>query len=132
MKKIVFISAIACSAFSTNILAASNHGGHGGGGSATGRACLTTAISHTKPNHLDTVAPQSEISFWVKGIKDPTIVEVTAKKLPITLTVEDKKHFFLFKGTLPDSLVATAARIEIKVHHKKCPASKGWLLKISE
>ena len=37
-----------------------------------------------------------------------------------------------FKGNLPDSLVNTAARIHVGVDFKKCPADKGWLLKITE
>ena len=135
LKKSILISAltsILC-LISADTIAA---GGHGGGGSSVNKsgksACKTTVISQIKPPHLTSVSPQSEFSFWVKGIKDASLVEVTAKKIPVTLTVEDKEHFLLFKGKLPDSLVGTAARIHVEVHSKKCPAEKGWLLKITE
>ena len=81
---------------------------------------------------MESVAPGSEFSFWVKGIEDADLVEVTAKKIPVTLTVEEKAPFLAFKGNLPGSLKGTAARIQVKVHYKKCPAEKGWLLKITE
>lgn len=73
------------------------------------------------------VAPGSEFSFWVKGIKDPDEVEVTAKNIPVKVRAEEKSNFFEFKGNLPDSLTS-AARIKVKVHSKKCPAEDGILL----
>jgi len=121
---------------STSAIAA---GGHGGGHSSFKKgvgknSCKATVITRTKPEHLASVSPQSEISFWVKGIdiKDAKSVEATAKKIPITLTVEEKDPFLAFKGKLPDSLKGTAARIQVSVNYKKCPAEKGWLLKITE
>jgi hypothetical protein len=117
---------------SNSVIAAGGHGekvgGKKGGGS---KSCNTTAIYKIKPEHLASVSPQTEISFWVKGIKDASKVEVIAKKMPVAVTAEDKEHFFSFKGKLPESLRGTAARIYVKVHSNRFPAEKGWLLKIS-
>jgi len=113
----------------TPVFSAGGHDGHGSGGKGGGSStCKTTVILQTKPEHLATVAPQSEFSFWVKGIKDPSVVEVMAKKIPVELTVEDKEHFFLFTGKLPKSLKGTVARIQVNVDYKRCPAAKGWFL----
>jgi len=135
MKKVILIPLLS-SVLSLMVSPAFSAGGHGGGGNGgkggSASACKTTVISQTKPKHLATVAPQSEFSFWVKGIKNPDAVEVTVKKIPVELAVEDKEHFFLFTGKLPESLKGTAARIHVEVNYKKCPAEKGWLVKISE
>ena len=135
MKKSILIATLtsALCLISTGVIAAGGHGDQGKGGKGGGKtACKATLITHTRPAHLESVAPGSEISFWVKGIEDADLVEVTAKKIPITLTVEEKAPFLAFKGKLPESLKGTAARIQVNVHYKKCPAEKGWLLKITE
>ena len=138
LKKSILITTLvsALCLISTNAIAA---GGHGGGHSSFKKgvgktSCKATVITRTKPEHLASVSPKSEISFWVKGIgiEDAKSVEATAKKIPVTLTVEEKKPFLAFKGNLPASLKGTAARIQVNVHFKKCPAEKGWLLKITE
>ena len=135
MKKFILIpvlSTVLC-LISANVIAA---GGHGAGGSSVDKsgksACKTTAIKRIKPVHLTEVAPGSEISFQVDGIDDAKYVEVTAKKIPVEMEVEHKGGILWFKGNLPDSLVNTAARIHVEVNYKKCPAEKGWLLKITE
>lgn len=118
---------------STNTLAAGGHGGHGSSSQSGGKsACKTTIIGHFNPAHLASVTPQSEFSFWIQGIKpeEAQLVEVTAKKLPVTVSSKANTGFILFKGQLPESLSNTAARIQVKVHSTKCPAQKGWLLKI--
>ena len=48
------------------------------------------------------------------------------------MSVESKGGLLWFKGNLPDSLVNTAARIHVEVNYKKCPAEKGWLLKVTD
>ena len=134
LKKSIVVSILisALYLFTTAANAAGGHDGHKGGGNKSGGSCKTTIIYHFTPKHLATVAPKSEFSFWVKGIKSADEVSVTAKKIPVTVIAEDKEHFFSFKGNLPDSLSKTAARIQVKVNSKKCPAEKGWLLKITE
>jgi len=126
------LSILSLALFSGNILAAGGHGGHKGGNSGSGRACTTTVIDHIKPANKAKVSPETEISFWVKGITDPSLVAATAKKLPLTLDAEVKTGVIVYTAKLPASLVDTAARILVKVSHKKCPAEKGWLLLISE
>lgn len=111
-------------------------GGHGGGGSSVNKsgksACKTTQIKHIRPEHLASVAPNSEISFRVKGLEEAKLVSMTVKKIPVELEVEHKGGLLWFTGKIPESLVNTAARVHVEVHYKKCPAEKGWLLKISE
>ncbi len=134
LKKYIVVSALtsALCLFSTGSIAAGGHGAGGGSGNKSGGGCKSTVINHFEPGHFETVAPKSKFSFWVRGINDPKLIEVTAKKLPVELSVEDKKTFFEVTGTLPESLSNTAARIQVNVHAPKCPADKGWLLKITE
>lgn len=135
MKKIIIIPALSAMLclISANVIAA---GGHGGGGSSVNKsgksACKNTVIRQIKPAHLSTVAPQSEFSFQVSGIDDEKYVKVTAKKIPVEMEVEHRGGILWFKGKLPESLANTAARMYVEVNFKKCPAQKGWLLKISE
>lgn len=135
MKKSILIAvatSMLCLA-SANVFAAGGHSGHGSSVNKSGKsACKTTQIKHLRPEHLASVAPGSEISFQVYGIEDEKYVEVTAKKIPVTMDVEHKGGILWFKGNLPDSLVNTAARVHVEVNYKKCPAEKGWLLKITE
>jgi len=134
LKKSIAISILSSALFllSTGANAA---GGHGGGGSSvahkTGGGCKSTVINHFVPKHLSKVDAGSEFTFWVKGIKDPSEVEVTAKKMPVEMSFEEKSNFFSFKGTLPKSL-KSAVRIKVKVNSKKCPAEKGVLLIINK
>lgn len=135
MKKSILISALASALciLSTNVFAA---GGHGAGHSSVNKsgksACKKTQIKYIRPEHLATVAPGSEIYFRVEGIDDAKYVTVTAKKIPVKLSSEYKGGVMRFTGNLPDALVNTAARIHVEVDFKKCPAEKGWLLKITE
>jgi len=135
MKKIIIIPALSAvlSLMSANVLAAGGHGGHGSSVNKSGKsACKKTVIKHIKPVHLSSVAPGSGISFQVDGIDDEKYVEMTAKKIPVKLEVEHRGGILWFKGKLPDSLVNTAARMHVTVNYKRCPAEKGWLLKITE
>ena len=131
MKKNILILALCL--ISANVIAAGGHAGHGSSVNKSGKsACKNTQIKHLRPVHLTSVAPKSEFSFRVDGIEDAKYVEVTAKKIPVEMTSEFKGGILWFKGNLPDSLVNTVARIQVKVNFKKCPAEKGWLLKITE
>lgn len=114
-----------------NANAAGGHGGAVGGGNKSGGSCKSTVISHFVPKHLSKVDAGSEFSFWVKGIMDPSEVEVTAKKIPVEMTAEKKSNFYEFKGKLPSEL-KSAARILVMAEPKKCPADKGILLIINK
>ena len=130
---LISVLSVALCLVSANVTAAGGHGDHGSSVNKSGKSsCKKTAIKRIKPEHLATVAPGAEISFQVYGIEDAKYVEVTAKKIPVKVEVEHKGGILWFKGNLPDSLVNTAARVHVEVNYKKCPAEKGWLLKISE
>lgn len=135
MRKSILIPVLSATLclMSANVFAA---GGHGGGGSSVNKsgktACKNTVIKRMRPVHLTSVAPGSEFSFQVDGIDDPKLVEVTAKKIPVEMESENRGGILWFKGNLPDSLSGTAARILVDVNFKKCPAEKGWLLKITD
>ncbi len=133
LKKIRLISALSAVLFLTanQTYAAMNHGG-GGGNKGGPSACKSYSISHFKPAHLANVAPQSAFSFWVKGVKDPDDVTVTVKKIPVLLQNKEMSNFYLFSGTLPESLKGTAARLQVKMKTKKCTMEKGVLLKITD
>lgn len=133
MKKSMAISVLISALFllSTNVNATGGHGGKVGGGNKSGGGCKTTQISHFIPKHLSKVDAGSEFSFWVKGIKTAEEVEVTAKKIAVEMSHEEKSDFFLFKGNIPESL-KSAVRINVSVHSKKCPAEKGVLLIIKK
>jgi len=132
VKKLILIAIFAASFFNTHtVLAAMDHGSNGNRG-GNNAVCKSLGVAHMKPKHLTDVLPGSEFSFWVKGVKNPSEVKVTVKNIPVTMTSEDKKTFFLFKGKLPKVLVGTAARIKVQVLSRKCPSKKGWLVKISE
>jgi hypothetical protein len=120
------------------IHAKEHHSGHGagmaGGGGATASQCQKASLERFKPPHLAKVAPGSEFSFYAFNIESPEQLSATVKKIPVELKAEFKEPYFLVKGRLPDSLVNTAARVEIKASAKSphCEDEQGWLLMIGE
>jgi hypothetical protein len=112
---------------------ASGHAGHGGG-SGGGGSCIKPRLNKFTPEHLATVAPESEFSFWAFNVQHPDEIEVTVKNIPVAVTFENKDAFYLVTGKLPASLKNTAARINIKVTSKmtRCDAEGGWLLNIAD
>ncbi|MGJ0514140.1 MAG: hypothetical protein ACR65O_00140 [Methylomicrobium sp.] len=120
------------------IQASEHHSGHGagmtGGGGATAGQCQKASLERFKPPHLAKVAPGSEFSFYAFNIESPQQLSATVKKIPVELVAEYKEPYFLVKGKLPDSLVNTAARVQIKASAKSphCEDEQGWLLMIGE
>lgn len=108
-------------------------GGSGGGGGSSAGTCGKPQLGKFSPPHLTTVEPGSGFSFRVFNIDKPEQIAVTVKNMPVEITAEFKDPYYLIKGSLPASLVDTAARINIKVRAKSphCEAENGWLLKIS-
>jgi hypothetical protein len=108
-------------------------GGSGGGGGSTAGTCGKPQLGKFLPPHLATIAPGGEFSFLVFNIDKPEQVAVTVKNMPVEINAEFKDPYYLFTGKMPDSLVNTAARINVKVSAKSphCEAEAGWLLKIS-
>ncbi|WP_394751892.1 hypothetical protein [Crenothrix sp.] len=136
MKKLLIVLS-----FSTSLLtyidvnAAQHHGGHRGAsrGAASGN-CSRPQFEKFLPPNMATVAPGSEFSFRATNIEKPEQLEVTAKKLPVTVNLEFKDPYYVVTGKLPDSLRNTVARINVKLNAKisACEAETGWLVKISE
>lgn len=133
MKKIL---ALAVLVFSTNSFAVdhSMHSGGAGSGGGSSSNCVKAHFSKFQPEHLATVAPESEFSFMVMGVQKPEQIEVTVKSQPVQLSVENKESFMIVKGKLPADLKNTAARINIKATTKveKCNGEGGWLVTITE
>lgn len=118
--------------------AAEHHSGHGasnsGGGGGSESACSKPQLTKFLPENLATVAPGSAFSFLAFNVSKPEQIGVTVKTIPVEVTIEDKETFYLVKGKLPDDLVNTIARINIKVNSKitRCDGENGWLVKIAD
>lgn len=132
MHKRLFILAFLSLGLSSMAWAQSTgHIGHGGGGGE--ESCVRAKISKFTPDHLATVKPGSDFSFFVSGALSPNHIHVTAKQIPITITTEDKETFLVAHGKLPPELKDTAVRIQVKVmaKYRKCDMEDGWLLKVT-
>jgi len=134
MKKIMlFMLAALFSGGAAN--ATEHHSGHvGGSGGGSAGGCVKPHLANFKPAHLETVVPGAEFSFFALNVHKPEQISVTVKNIPVEVTAEFKDPYYLVKGKLPDALVNTAARINIKVSAKSphCEAENGWLLKIAD
>lgn len=110
------------------------HGGHGGGANPDDFACFKAKISHFKPEHLATVAPGADFSFYVSGPSSGSQIHVSIRQQPIKVDIEDKETFFLVKGKLPPEYKNEVVRVSVKAITKstKCDAEGGLLLKVSE
>lgn len=130
------ILALAVLAFSTSVFAVdhSMHSGGAGSGGSSSTNCIKAHFSKFQPEHLATVAPESEFSFMAMGVQKPEQIEVTVKSQPVQLNIENKESFMIVKGKLPVDLKNTAARINIKATTKveKCNGEGGWLVTITE
>jgi len=89
---------------------------------------------HKKGDPVPEVDPESEISFTVSGLADPTTIRATAKDLPLKLDIIDRKSYYQVKTTLPAALTGKYARIHLKVKAQKgeCRTKDGWLIKIKK
>lgn len=131
--------AIFFTAFFFNVTAAnaaehhSGHGGGGGGGGGSENSCIKPRLDKFFPPHLESAAPGSAFSFMAFNVAKPEQISVTVKTIPVKVTIEDKESFLVVKGTLPESLSNTIARVNIKVDtgSSRCSAEDGWLVKIS-
>lgn len=135
MNKLIPIALMATFSM-TAAYATEHHSGHGGGpmgGGGGSSGCMKPKMSKFTPEHLATVAPESEISFVVLNIESANQISVKIKDIPVEIHAEYKEPFFLVKTKLPASLRNTAARVNIKIDSKfsHCEGQDGWLLKIS-
>ncbi|MDD5228549.1 MAG: hypothetical protein PHN45_07030 [Methylococcales bacterium] len=107
-------------------------GSMGGGGSST--TCEKARFDKFQPEHLATVAPESEFSFTAFNVQKPEQIEVNVKSHPVAITTETKGDLYRVTGKLPAELKNTTARINIKATTKseKCNGEGGWLVTIGE
>ena len=108
------------------------HIGHGGG--SDDKACVKAKISRYTPEHLSTVKPGSEFSFFASGSNGPGHIHVSIKQQPIDITFEDKETFYIVRGKLPEDIKNSMVRISVllKAKSSKCDTEGGWLLKVTE
>lgn len=112
------------SMFSTNVLAY-------GSSSSSKKACAKPKFTQFTPEHLTAVKPQSEFSFFTSASTNPESIVVSVKKQPVDVVVSSINQGYSVVGTLPDALLSTYARINIKAKGiNNCVGSDGWLLKI--
>lgn len=125
MKAIKLITFITLAILSTNTFAY--------GSSSSKKACKKPKLSQFTPPHLSVVSPQSEFSFFASASTNPESIEVTIKKQAIETNINKTNKGYTVSGTLPTTLQASYARINVKVKGtNKCPENDGWLLKIKE
>lgn len=104
-----------------------------GGGGGTKTACKKPEFSAMKPVHLAEVAPRTTIFFKASARTDPASLSITAKKVPVKVSITKNNNSYSVAGKLPASLRATFARIVIKAKSPSgCRGKASWLVKITE
>ncbi len=116
-------------------MATSHHSGHagmGGGGSGT-NGCQKMSATDMEPAALSELAPNSSFSFAVLGAKTAHDIEVTVKKIPVSVEAVAKDNFFEVTAKLPSELKGVFARVNVKIKAQVsgCDQESGWLYKIS-
>ncbi len=116
---------------------AMDHSQHGGKpkthhDSSVGANCQKAKIDKIQPEPLAQVSPASAFSFMVFEAFNPKQIEVTVKNIPVLIHLENKNELLIVRGQLPESLIDTPARINVKIKGKatKCNLEEGWLIKI--
>ncbi|MGR9051953.1 MAG: hypothetical protein ACU84J_04830 [Gammaproteobacteria bacterium] len=78
------------------------------------------------------VPPEAEMSFTLSAWTDPESISVTAKKIPLPLSIENKMSFFRVKAKLPASLNGQYVRIDVRaIAELGCKSQTGWLVKVA-
>lgn len=105
---------------------------YGGGGSSSSKACAKPKFTEFIPGDKAEVDANSEFSFIASSNTYPESIKVTVKKIPVELTIEDKKGTaFKVSGVLPADLKGTYARISITADAPSdCRGTGGWLVKV--
>ena len=102
-----------------------------GGGEVSTKACNKPRFTEFTPAHLTVVLAQSEFTFIASASTNPKTIDVNVKKLAVEIEINKMSMGYLVKGTLPDSLQNTYARVNITATGtNNCVANDGWLLKI--
>lgn len=106
---------------------------YGGGQAGATKSCELPKLSTFTPAHLAVVKPKTSFSFTASKKIDPRSIKVSAKRLPVDVTVTETEKGYMISGKLPDSLSNTYARIDIKATTTSgCMGNEGWLLNIRE
>jgi hypothetical protein len=104
-----------------------------GSSSSSKKACNKPKFSEFVPVNNAQVAAKSGFSFVASANTNPESIIVTLKDQPVAVTITPKNQGFQVKGTLPDTLTGSFARISITADGpNKCKGSDGWLVKIIE
>lgn len=104
-----------------------------GSSSSSKKACNKPKFSEFVPVNNAQVAAKSGFSFVASADTNPESIIVTVKDQPVAVTITPKNQGFQVKGTLPDTLTGSFARISITADGpNKCKGSDGWLVKIIE
>ena len=104
-----------------------------GSSSSSKKACNKPKFSEFAPVNNAQVAAKSDFSFVASANTNPESIIVTVKDQPVAVTITPKNQGFQVKGTLPDTLTGSFARISITADGpNKCKGSDGWLVKIIE
>lgn len=96
------------------------------------KKCIKPKFRDFSPAVNAEVAPKSGISFHINRLADPNHISASAKKIPMTIQVVDKKTFYYVTAKLPDELTEGFARIHVqaKALDGECLGQDGWLIKI--
>lgn len=93
--------------FATNSYAI-DHSGHGGGNSGGGGGgsltCEKIRFDKFQPEHLSTVAPESEFTFTAFNVQKPEQIEVTVKSQLVEIKTEARGNLYRVTGKLPSEL----------------------------
>lgn len=101
------------------------------GSSSSKKACEKPKFSHFSPPDKSTTASRSEFTFNASANTQPDSIKVEIKEIPVKIQVSQNNPGYHVKGSLPESLVNTYARIAINAETVKgCKGSDGWLVNI--
>jgi hypothetical protein len=104
-----------------------------GSSSSSKKACNKPKFSEFTPVNNAQVTAKSDFSFVASANTNPESIIVTIKSQSIPVTITPKNHGFQVKGTFPDTLTGSFARIGIAADGpNKCKGSDGWLVKFIE
>lgn len=86
----------------------------------------------TPETEMSVIAPESEVSFTVSGVADPTTIRAEAKGIKLKLNVVDRKSYYQVSSILPPELNGKYVRVHLKAKAQKgdCVTKDGWLFKV--
>jgi hypothetical protein len=82
-----------------------------GSSSSSKKACNKPKFSEFSPINNAKVAAKSDFSFVASANTNPESIIVMVKDQPVAVTITPKNQGYQVKGTLPDTLTGSFARI---------------------